>query len=95
MAAENKWVRIKHLAVYQPESEDEAVIFNPQSGETHLINLLALDVIEYLQQPATLTILTKYIYDLYQIDNEEELNAQLLPLIGQLADLGLIFSTCE
>ena len=94
MPAEKKWNSIKPLGVYKPEADDEAIIFNPQSGETHLVNLFAFDIIEFLEQPATLSALSTYLCELYQAENPDNLNRQFMPIIAQLDDLGLIYASC-
>jgi PqqD family protein of HPr-rel-A system len=95
VSAKIKWQCIKPLSAYKPESDEESLIFNPQSGETHLINFLACDILEFLQQPKTIGSLAAYLYDLYQVENTSDLDAQLMPLIEQLHDLGLIYASSE
>ena len=95
LIAEKTWESIKPLTVYKPDSADEAIIFNPLSGETHLLNLFALDIIEFLEKPARLSSLNSYLCDLYQAENPESLGQQLGSVITELADLGLIFEICR
>jgi PqqD family protein of HPr-rel-A system len=95
MPSGKKWQSIKNIGVYTRQTDDEIIIFNPQSGETHQLNLLALDALEFMQQPATLSVLTAHICALYQAQNTDEISDQLKQLIDQFDDLGLIYSSCE
>jgi len=95
MPSEKKWQSIKKIGVYSTQTDDEVIVYNPQSGETHQFNLLALDAFQFLQQPATLCLLTEHICTLYQAQNTADLSDQLKSLIDQFDDLGLIYSYCE
>ena len=95
MPSDKKWQSIKNIGVYTRQTDDDIIIFNPQSGETHQLNLLALDALEFMQQPATLSLLTTHICALYQAQNTDEISDQLKSLIEQFDDLGLIHSSCE
>ena len=95
MLSEMKWQSLKNIHVYTRQTDDEIIIFNPQSGETHQLNLLALDALEFLKQPASLSQLTKHICALYQAKNTAEISDQLRSLIEQFDDLGLIYVNSE
>lgn len=95
MPSDRKWQSIENIGVYTRQTDDEIIIFNPQSGETHQLNLLALDALEFLKQPASLSQLTTHICALYQAKNTAEISDQLRSLIEQFDDLGLICVNCE
>jgi PqqD family protein of HPr-rel-A system len=95
MHSDRKWQSIKNIGVYTRQTDEAIIIFNPQSGETHQLNLLALDALQFMQQPATLSLLTTHICALYQAQNTDDLSNQLKSLIEQFDDLGLIHSCCE
>jgi PqqD family protein of HPr-rel-A system len=69
---------------------DEAVVFNPQSGETHQLNDLAITALDLMQQPFTLETLSKKIDKFYEIEDPKILTHQLKSLITQFDNLGLI-----
>jgi len=95
MPSELKWQRLANIYVYTRQTEDNIIIFNPQSGETHQLNLLALDALEFLKHPASLSQLTTHICALYEAKNTAEISDQLRSLIEQFDDLGLIYVNCE
>lgn len=95
MPSEKKWQTIKNIGVYTTQTDADAIVYNPQSGETHQLNLLALDALQFLQQPATLRQLTRHICALYQTQNTAEISDQLKSLLEQFDDLGLIYPSCE
>lgn len=94
MPLEKKWLSSQPLSVFRSETDDDVIIFNSLSGETHQINLLALDAIEFLQNPGTSSATASYLADLYQIEQTESFTLQIESLIEQFDDLGLI-SVCS
>lgn len=74
-----------HLAQW-----DDAIMYNPLSGETHQLNLMAVDALNFLQTPATLPTLTEHICQLYQTDDSAAISEQMTTLIKQFDEIGLI-----
>ncbi len=76
--------------MYMAQWEDDTIVYNPLSGETHQLNLMAVDALSFLQQPATLQSLTEHICSLYQSHDIAEINRHMMQLLEQFDDLGLI-----
>lgn len=89
------WQSINHIGVFATEMDDNVVVYNPQSGETHQLNILALDALQFMQQPANISQLTKHMCVLYDTHDSDDLNDQLKNLLEQFDDLGLIESVNE
>ena len=97
MASETKWQSVKNIRVFTTRTDADVIVYNAQSGETHQLNLLAFDALQFMQQPASLSLLTTHICSLYQVQNTTDISDQLKSLIEQFDDLGLIHfhSCCE
>ena len=73
---------------------DESVLFNPLSGQTHLLTILAIDILERLQEsPATEEQLVTYLCDLYAIDAGTDFLRQVIDSLEDLQHLELIEAT--
>jgi PqqD family protein of HPr-rel-A system len=92
-AANLTWQNRNSSALYTAQWNEDCVVYNPLSGETHQLNLMALDALQFLQHAATLQMLTEHICMLYQTDDTTAINQQMLQLIEQFDELGLI-SVC-
>lgn len=90
MASPLSWQCIGEIEWYNSQEDDDSIIYNPLSGQTHQLNLIAVDSLKFLQQPASLAHLTQHICTLYQIDNSHDIHLQMMQLIEQFDDLGLI-----
>jgi len=95
MASEKKWQSIKNIGVFTTQTDADVIVYNAQSGETHQLNLLALDALQFMQQPSTLSLLTTHICYLYEVRNIGDISDQLKSLLEQFDDLGLIHSSCK
>lgn len=71
--------------------DDEFVVFNSMSGDTHLLGLLAGQILLQLQQsPSDARALAASIAPLWHADLDEELRLQIEPLLADLQALSLI-----
>jgi len=85
--SERIWQSIPNISFYDC-SDNEIIIYNPLSGETHQLNLLALDVLTFLNQPATVDALNHYISSLYE--SWQDMDVELQLLVEQFDEIGLI-----
>jgi len=86
-----KWqTLLSSIESYTTQEDEDTIIYNALSGETHQLNLIAVDALNFLQQSATLSTLTEHICLLYQTDDIDGINQQMRQLIEQFDDLGLI-----
>ena len=73
------------------EWEDEAVVYNSKSGETHRLNDLAASLLKIIQrQPGSINLFTEQVNNLYEVEDQLDLERQLNGLISQFDTLGLI-----
>jgi PqqD family protein of HPr-rel-A system len=71
--------------------EDQLVVYHPGSGDTHLLNLVAGEVLESLQQsPANVVELTDRVALRLDRQPDEPLLAQIEQLLHELDELGLV-----
>jgi PqqD family protein of HPr-rel-A system len=90
MNPNTRWQSVSNIELYTTQEDDDSIIYNPLSGETHQLNLMAVDALNFLQDPAPVIALTEHICMLYQTDNTDDINRQMLRLIEQFDELGLI-----
>lgn len=81
----------KTTTVYWKEWDDGTVVFNAQSGNTHLLSPTAARVLKALEQrPASAIDLAHQLASQVQVDSDQELTAQVEKLLANLDALGLI-----
>ncbi len=81
----------KHSELLWEHWNDEAVIYNPLSGETHYLNRMAMEILSTLEQsPATCSTLMEGMAGRFAPEDTRELNHLVLQLLEELDQLGLI-----
>ena len=75
----------------------EIWVYNALSGQTHLLNILAYEVLQQLQKgPETISSLVSKLCFIFEVEDKVELSLQAQKLMGEFENLGLIESTeCE
>ncbi len=69
--------------------EEEYFVFNPNSGDTHLLNIVSMEILELLGTTGhTLDTLAEILLD--QVDNPELMSRHLRDHLEQLRELGLL-----
>ena len=72
---------------------DESVLFNPLSGQTHLLTIFVADILEFLlHSSANSRVLVEHMAALYQVEPEVGFQQQVLDSLDDLHNLGLIES---
>lgn len=76
---------------------ENAIIYSSLSGETHLLNELAYEVLMLFQAGSeTLTTLIDKLYTIFEVEDKADLELQIQKLMTDFENLGLIESTeCE
>lgn len=75
---------------------DETVIYNCNSGDTHLLNQISAEALKILQKnPANAETLTQKIASRYKSTNNQELLEHMKELLSLFSDLGLIIPANE
>lgn len=70
---------------------DESVVYNIESGNTHLINPIAARILRRLeQQPSTVLQLAEYLAAEVNVDADDEVVQHVQRLISDLDELGLV-----
>ncbi len=70
---------------------DEALVFQHDSGETHLLNLVDRTTLECLAQigPVTIDTLCAEVAAILEVDDKQALNRYIKKLLEQFDELGL------
>lgn len=70
---------------------DEAVIYNDISGETHLISAIASSLLQHLKKaPANFSSISTYLAIEWEFDSDDELGPVVHGLLAELDALSLI-----
>ncbi len=85
-----KWHAHNYSKLRVEKWGEHAVIFNPQSGETHQLDGFAMAALDLIQQPFTIETLSDRMYTFYEIEDREHLSTQIMNLINQFDNIGLI-----
>ena len=75
---------------YIYELDQKAVVYNPLSGDTHEVNIMAADILRELKSTLSFEQLFERIAVLYEIIVNEDLAIQIERLVQQFDELGLI-----
>jgi len=69
----------------------EISLYNPCSGETHLLNLFPFEIVRFLLlKPASLPAISVYMADLCDENNNKLWSEKILKVLKQLEELELI-----
>lgn len=73
--------------------DDQFIVFNPASGDTHLLNPLAGEALQRLQQgPADVPELARHAASNLGLAPDELLSQEIETLLDELDELGLVES---
>lgn len=73
------------------DGEDESVVYNDFSGETHLVSAIAASLLRRLeQQPADFSSLSAFIAEAWEFESDEALQRTVQDLLDELDALWLI-----
>lgn len=85
-----KWRACTEATLLWRQWGDEYVVFNPASGDTHVLNEVAAQALQRLEQsPADTRDLTAHIRAAIHIDPDDQLLRHMEGLIDQFDELGL------
>jgi PqqD family protein of HPr-rel-A system len=75
---------------------DGVVVFNVDSGNTHLLNPVTARILKtFAEQPADVVQLARHLASQDDIDADDELIAELEKVLIQLDEMGLIESASQ
>ena len=73
--------------------DENAIVYSSLSGETHLLNGLACEVLQLFQAaPETISTLISKLCMILEVEDEADLEGQIQRLMGEFEKLGLIES---
>ena len=86
-----RWQTLNYADLLREEWEDEWFLFHPASGNTHVLNRLAIDILDRINmKSATLAELEQALIDHYGQNDSAGFRASLVQHLRDLDDLGLI-----
>src|SRR5262249_9723902 len=90
-AAASLWKASPEAQLLWRQWDGEYVVYNPASGDTHLLNPVAAAALQCLEQsPTSLAQLTEWVASELDLESEPELRQHLEKLLTQFEELGLI-----
>jgi PqqD family protein of HPr-rel-A system len=73
------------------DGEDESVVYNDCSGETHLLSAIAMRLLQHLQRgQANFSSISVFLAETWEFESEEDLRQITLDLLTELDALSLI-----
>lgn len=91
MDSNMKWRLISNQSLHFRFWNDECILYNSLSGDTHLLDLAATQVLLQLQQaPSDMTTLAGSLAPLLQTEMDGDISLQVERLLADLDTLGLI-----
>lgn len=73
------------------DGEDESVVYNDCSGETHLVSAIAVNLLRRLeQQAADFSSLSAFIAEAWEFESDEALRKTVQDVLDELDALSLI-----
>lgn len=86
-----KWRLREGQSLRMLSTDDEAVVYNDHSGDTHLVSAAAGSLLERLRQSDTDTagLVASWAAE-WEVDADEELASAIQHLLAELDGLGLI-----
>jgi PqqD family protein of HPr-rel-A system len=94
MDANMKWSLISDQALHFRSWDDEFVVYNSLSGDTHLLGSVAAQILLKLQQaPSNSATLAESLAPLLHADRDDDVVAQIEHILADLDTLALIERT--
>lgn len=86
-----KWGLISDQALHFRSWDDEFVVYNSRSGDTHLLGSVAAQILLKLQQaPSNSATLAESLAPLLHADRDDDVVAQIEHILADLDTLALI-----
>jgi PqqD family protein of HPr-rel-A system len=70
--------------------DDEFVVFNTASGQTHLLNPLGATALRLLETPLSVESLCEHLAEVHSIEIDAELQRAVYELVQEMDRIGLI-----
>ena len=92
----SKWVLCRGRSLLQRTWDEEAVVYDPFSGSTHLLDPVAAAVLHTLSAgDGSVTSITQSLLAEFEADSEEDVLASVHASLAKLQDIGLARSAEE
>jgi PqqD family protein of HPr-rel-A system len=89
--SDTKWRRVSDTQLIQRDWDDEVVIYHPESGDTHLLNPAAVEMLQVLEQgPASAKALGEHIASRFNVPLDGKLRDQVEETLAGLSRVGLV-----
>lgn len=86
-----RYVAQQGLSYAYWDGEQAGAVYNRRSGDTFLVNLVGLYILQNIvTSPASLPQVCHAVADIFELEQDEQLDAQVRRLLLQLSQQGLI-----
>jgi PqqD family protein of HPr-rel-A system len=88
-----KWAVNRSASLSWKRFDDEFIVFNASSGDTHLLNLISTEALRCLEEsPTTAAELSRRVAERLGLFDSEDTQRQVAELLSRLDELGLVES---
>jgi PqqD family protein of HPr-rel-A system len=89
--SDTKWRRVSDTQLIRRAWDDEVVVYHPESGDTHLLNPAAVEMLQVLEQgPASAQALSEHVATRFDVPLDEKLRDQVEETLSGLGRVGLV-----
>jgi PqqD family protein of HPr-rel-A system len=90
-AAPPRWALNQSASLSWQSFDDEFIVFNATSGDTHLLNRISAEALRCLAEyPATGAELSQRVAERLGLPDSEDTRRQIAELLGRFDELGLV-----
>lgn len=90
-AAPPRWALNQSASLSWKSFDDEFIVFNATSGDTHLLNRVSAEALRCLEDsPATATQLARRVIERLGLPESHDTERQIAELLFRFDDLGLV-----
>lgn len=85
------WQSVNSSSLQIEEWNGEFIVFQPDSGKTHFLNQMGIQIISRLDQsPASADEICKFLAEQFQLTSDQNFSRQIVKTLHRFDELGLI-----
>ena len=94
MSLEAYWRAVSFSSLWVEEWNEEFVVFQPDSGKTHFLNQMSMQILSALDRsPASADDICRFLAEQFQLPHYQNFSQRIIAALHRLDELGLIEKT--
>lgn len=94
MSSKVCWLSVSFSFLQIKEWNEEFTVFQPDSGKTHFLNQMGMQILSALDQaPASADDISRLLAEQFQLPHDQNFSQQIAKTLHHLDELGLIEKT--